>query len=407
MIATGRAPRVLFCTDTFPPQVNGVSVVTATTIAGLRERGWSCAVIAPRYPAVRRDAFSDAELRPLSGLRQLDLPSAPVPGYADIRLAIPDVPGIGHFMTRFAPDLVHCETEFVIGHLGQRAARQRRIPVVSTYHTDFSRYTIAYGVPWLRPAVTRLIAGFHSRSARTYTPSVPCRDELRALGIRDVEVWGCGVDTSVFHPRHRSESLRAAWGRPDGMLFVHVGRLAPEKGVDRILEAYRLAAAQVGAGRMHLVIAGAGPSEPSLRGAAPDGVTFLGNLDRALVLPRLYASGDVFLFSSLTETLGLVVLEAMASGLPVIATPAGGVADHLRHMTNGLACSPDPGAMAAAMIQLVVDHELRQRLSAGARSTAERLGWDREMDRIEASYAEVMARGERAVVAGAEVAVAS
>lgn len=394
MIASVRPPRALFCTDTYPPQVNGVSVVTATTIAGLITHGWECMVIAPRYPDDARNPFRNAEARHVTGARLVVIPSLPLPGYADIRVATPLVPTMARAINDFAPDLVHCETEFVIGWLGQRLALRQRIPVVSTYHTDFSRYTEAYGVGWLRPTVSAYLARFHRRSARTYTPSPTARNDLRALGVADVEVWGHGVDTDTFHPRHRSDSLRTAYGHSDTCILVHVGRLAAEKGVDRILESYRIARAQLPAGAVHLVIAGSGPKEDALRAAAPDGVTFLGNLDRATVLPRLYASGDAFVFASLTETLGLVVLEAMSSGLPVIASPAGGVADHLAHERNGLAYTAGSvDECARAIVRVVLDPARRRAMGSHARETAERLGWQQEFSRLADSYLEVCARG--------------
>jgi glycosyltransferase involved in cell wall biosynthesis len=245
----------------------------------------------------------------------------------------------------------------------------------------------------LRPYVSRYIGRFHQRSARTYTPSAPARDDLRALGVRDIEIWGRGVDIDTFHPRHRSDALRAAYGRPNTCLLVHVGRLAAEKGVDRILAAYRIARAQLPAGAVHLVIAGAGPREDALRADAPDGVTFLGNLDRASDLPRLYASGDAFIFASHTETLGLVVLEAMASALPVIAAPAGGVADHLRDSENGIAYPPgDIDQFARAIVRVVLDPAQRRALGARARITAESLSWTREFTRLDESYREVCRR---------------
>jgi phosphatidylinositol alpha 1,6-mannosyltransferase len=168
--------------------------------------------------------------------------------------------------------------------------------------------------------------------------------------------------------------------------------MAAEKGVERILAAYALARAQLPDGAVHLVIAGAGPRADALRAQGAEGVTFLGNLDRQTVLPRLYASCDAFLFASLTETLGLVVLEAMASGLPVIAAPAGGVADHLRHGVNGLAYPPgDVAAMARAMVVLALDRSRLRGLARGARETAASLSWECELDRLDASYREMLA----------------
>src|SRR5207248_5337527 len=152
-------------------------------------------------------------------------------------------------------------------------------------------------------------------------------------------------------------------------------------------------------GTIHLLIAGSGPVEAELRRRAPESVTFLGNLDHQRRLPDLYASADAFLFASVTETLGLVVLEAMASGLPVIATPAGGVADHLRDDDNGISYpARDVSAMARAMTTLALDRARTRRLAAGARRTAESLSWDAELDRLDESYREVCERGARDLI---------
>jgi glycosyltransferase involved in cell wall biosynthesis len=370
--------RVLYCTDTYPPQVNGVSVVTAISVAGLRERGWDVHVIAPRYPhedAARRDP------------NVIALPSMPLPLYPDVRLVLPDYAAARAAIDRLKPDLVHCATEFIVGRVGQIAAARAGVPIVTSYHTDFSRYMTSYGVPWLAKPVARYLARFHKRARRTFTPSKASRADLLRLGVSDVEVWGCGVDADRFNPSRRSQELRVKLGIDDAFTFLYVGRLAAEKGVDVVMEAYRRAESQLPHGAARLVVAGAGPEEKRLRATAPPGTVFLGFLERDAALPALYASADAFAFASTTETLGLVVLEAMASGLSVIATPAGGVAEHLRDGENGIAYpANDIDACAAAMVKLVSDGSLSVRLRSGARRTAEALTWSTELDRLDASY---------------------
>ena len=364
--------------------------MTARTVSGLRARGWKVGVIAPRYPdcgenGVKHftDDFGTVDLH-------VELPSTAFPPYPDIRLAVPAWRRIAKTVREFRPDLVHCVTEFTIGRLGQIAARRAGLPLVSSYHTDFSRYTEAYGLRGLRPIVSNYIARFHQRVDRTYTPSRMSRADLIALGVRDIEVWGRTIDTQVFSPQRRDLLVRHLNGWEQKFVLLHVGRLAAEKGVDRILEAFRIARALLPAGSVHLIIAGGGPEEAALRHAAPPDVTFLGVLDHKCALPQLYASADAFVFASLTETLGLVVLEAMASGLPVVATSAGGVADHLRDGENGLAFpAGDVSHMAHAMAMLAMDSELRDELARGARLTAERLDWEGELDRLDLSYREV------------------
>ncbi len=389
-------PGVVYCTDTYPPQVNGVSVVTALAVSGLRERGWRVAVVAPRYPVnpqtgVRHfvNDFGSADLH-------VDVPSVPFPPYPDIRLATPAYWRIARTISEFRPDLIHCATEFMIGRLGEIAAARAGLPLVTSYHTDFGRYTEAYGAPRLRKAVSNYIARFHGRASRTFTPSHAARADLLAFGIKDVEVWGRTVDTKVFSPQRSDPLIRLLNGWERKFVLLHVGRLAAEKGVHRILEAFRVARDLLPAGSLHLVIAGGGPEEPALRAAAPPDVTFLGVLDHKRALPQLYASADAFVLTSLTETLGLVVLEAMASGLPVIASPAGGVADHLRNEENGLSYpAGNVTEMAHAMVRLVMNPDLRDQLALGARRTAEGLDWEGELDRLGASYREICAAHAR------------
>jgi glycosyltransferase involved in cell wall biosynthesis len=239
--------------------------------------------------------------------------------------------------------------------------------------------------------VSKYIGRFHRRSACVYTPSAPARDDLRAMGVRRVEVWGRGVDIASFGPDRLSQPLRASLGVDQSVVFLHVGRLAAEKGVDVIIRAFALACEMMPARAARLVVAGASPAEASLREVAGPDVSFLGVLDRAKSLPRLYASADAFLFSSLTETLGLVVLEAMASGLPVVATPAGGVADHLRDGENGIGIGPrDVEGMAKTIVTLTLNADLRRRLAAAALATAQELDWERELDRLDESYREIL-----------------
>jgi phosphatidylinositol alpha 1,6-mannosyltransferase len=383
--------RVLYCTDTYPPQVNGVSVVTALSVSGLHARGWSCAVVAPRYPAGADTVFSETSTGAEDLLRSI--PSVRLPIYPDLRLSAPAYGAVRDVVRRFRPDLIHSETEFVIGRLGQIAGRGARTPLVSSYHTDFARYATAYGAPWLRDTVAAYIARFHRRSERTYTPSGPARADLMQTGVTDVEVWGRGVDTTTYSPSHRSAAWRERLDLGDRFTFLYVGRMAAEKRVEQIVEAYAAAQDQLPRDSTRLIIAGAGPRESAIRASAPPGTVMLGYLDRRTDLPALYASADAFVFASLTETLGLVVLEAMASGLPVIAVPAGGVADHLRDGVNGVATPPgDAAAMARAMAGLARDRERVRRLGAGARATAEALTWDAELDRLDASYREVCER---------------
>lgn len=383
--------RVLYCTDTYPPQVNGVSVVASLSVDGLSFRGWQCGVVSPRYPTNWHDPFRRADVA-YSRTYLTTLPSVPLPGYPDIRLSLPRRSQVEEAIRAVRPHIVHAQTEFVIGRMGAQAALRAGIPLVTSYHTDFGRYAAAYGVPAIEGLVSRSLARFHRAAARTYTPGGPAAEDLRRMGVANVEVWGRGVDLEIFSPDRRTDSVRSTLGLDGAFVFLHVGRLAAEKGVERILAAFALARERLAPRSVRLVIAGSGPRKDSLQAAAPPDTHFLGHLDRSTALPALYASADAFLFASHTETLGLVVLEAMASGLPVVAAPMGGVADHLRHDVNGLAyAGGDVPAFADALVRVVQDDLLHRRLSGGARRTALGLSWENEMDRLDASYREVIA----------------
>jgi phosphatidylinositol alpha 1,6-mannosyltransferase len=376
------------CTDSYPPQLNGVSVITALTVAGLRARGWECTVVAPAYPRGTRTALAVPADVPV-----LSVPSVAWPPYPDLRLSLVTAVRLRRVIDDVRPDVVHSATEFLIGRSAKRAAQAAGVPWCTSYHTDFVRYTASYGLPWLRRAVAAWIGRFHADAARVFTPSAPSRDDLRRLGVRDIELWGRSIDHTRFHPAHRSAALRAQLGLGEAFTFLHVGRLAPEKDVALLLRAFRALQQTMPDSAVRLVVAGSGPSEAGLRDLAGPHVQFLGAVDRERDLPALYASSDAFVYASATETLGLVVLEAMASGLPVVAAPAGGVADYLEAGVNGLAYpAGDVDACRAAMSRLVGDAPLRTRLQAGARRTAESRSWERELERLDASYREIVAR---------------
>jgi glycosyltransferase involved in cell wall biosynthesis len=382
--------RILHCTDTYPPQVNGVSVVTALAIDGLIERGVNVALVAPSYPREVPMVFG-ATRAPAA---HLALPACDFPPYPGIRLTWPRPGAVERFARKFRPDVVHADTEFVIGRLGARAARRLGIPLVTSFHTDFAQYTESYGLPWLRGPVTRSLQRFHQQAVRIFTPSAVTAGWLHAHELSQVEIWGRAVDVNVFNPLRRTPAWRQRLQLGDAVVFLHVGRLAAEKNVDLLVRGFAAARARIG-DRARLVVAGDGPSARALGESAPPGTVFVGFINRQRDLPSLYASADAFLCASTTETLGLVILEAMASGLPVGAVAAGGVAEHLQHEVNGLAFTSDPEAVADVIVRLTEDVELRSRLGSGARAWAESIRWDRELDRLVDSYREVIEMNPR------------
>lgn len=377
--------RLCLATDTFLPEINGVTTVLAQMRDGLRARGHDVLVLAPRYEQAPADE---------SGV--LRLAAVPAPGYPQVRLSWPWGRGLGRQLDRFGPQLVHAVTEGPLGLYGRRYAQRRRLPLVSSFHTDFPRYASHYlGRFAVRPTQAYL-RWFHNAASLTQTPGEGIRDELLELGVPGAVVWGRGVDTAFFRPGRRSEARRAAMGvQGDRALVLHVGRLAVEKGVDTLVAAFDAARSRLG-DRAVFCVAGDGPRAGWVRSALPwarhDG--FLGRA----ALADLYADADLFVFPSATETCGLVALEALASGVPVIGADAGGVRENLRQgLTGSLVPAGDAPAFARAIAALVEDGEQRRAMREAARAFAGGRAWSRELDQLESVYERLCATSSAVV----------
>lgn len=365
--------RIALVTDTYLPEVNGVTTVLSVMRRGLLAQGHEVFVAAPRYPAPGPD---DAGV-----VRRA---SVPCPGYPQVRLSSPLGADVVPRLAAFAPDVVHVVTEGPLGAIGRRWALRRGLPLVTSFHTDFPRYARRYLGAWAVPVARRYLRWFHGPARLTQTPSAATRDELVEHGIGHAVVWGRGVDGTLFHPSRRSAERRAAMGAADVPLVLHVGRLATEKDVETLVAAFVQARERLG-GRAAFCVAGDGPRAAEVRAALPF-ARHLGFLDRG-VLADLYADSDLFVFPSPTETCGLVALEAMASGLPVISSDAGGVLENMREGLNGrLVRAGDAGAFAAAIVDLLADAPQRFALAQGARAFAVARDWASELAALEHQY---------------------
>jgi glycosyltransferase involved in cell wall biosynthesis len=366
--------RLTLVTDTFRPEVNGVTTVLAIMRQGLLDRGHDVQVIAPGYGRLASDAEADVHR----------VPSIPCPAYAAVRLSWPLGGGIGARMAAFAPELVHVATEGPLGLFARARALRHRIPLVTSFHTDFPSYATRYLGNWAVTPTRRYLRWFHGPARATQTPSEITCAELRRLGVARPTVWGRGVDARLFHPDRRSDDRRRALGADGRVLFLHVGRLAVEKDLTTLIDAFHRAFDLLGR-RAVFCLAGDGPEARRVRDALPF-ATHLGFLRRNRQAD-LSADADVFVFTSPTETCGLVVLEAMASGLPVIAANAGGVRDNVRHgMTGRLLRPGDADAFARAIAELAGDPELRTCMGQAGRAFAVARDWERELDLLVEQY---------------------
>jgi glycosyltransferase involved in cell wall biosynthesis len=380
--------RIGLVTDTYVPQVNGVSTIVRRIVDALGESGHDVAIIAPRYP----------EAGDRSILRELRVPSVPFPPYPAIRLSLPSFGAAARFLDDFRPDLVHVHTEGPLGLVGRRYALRRGLPLATSFHTDFPRYARHYGAPALAPLVWRWLVWFHGAAGLTFTPGEAIRDELRGHGLSSARVWGRGVNPRQFHPARRDAGWRR-WlaGSDDSAIVLHVGRLAPEKNLETLIGAWKLARERLGQ-RATFTVAGEGPLAARFVAELPF-VRQLGFLPRTS-LASLYASCDLCVLPSHTETCGLVALEAMASGLPVIAANAGGLRESVRHEETGLLVAPhDAQAFAAAIESLVLDPARRFTLAAAAREWAFERDSAHEDAELIAQYTELVSRGGEQVTA--------
>lgn len=317
------AMHIAIVTETWPPEINGVALTVHALARGAAALGHRVEVLRPR----RR-----GELDGEAGTDEVLLQGAALPRYPGLRFGLPAPRVLQRRWSGQMPDVVHVATEGPLGHSALRAARRLGIPVCTGFHTRFDDFAHHYGFGFLTPAVFACLRRFHNRASATLVPTAELGVFLESNGFRNVRLLRRAVDTALFDPARRDDSLRAAWGVPvDGLAVVHVGRLAPEKNIELAIRAFRAIRARVPGARC--VIVGDGPSRAELQHRHPE-VVFAGTR-RGEDLARHYASGDLFLFPSLTETFGNVTLESLASGVPVVAFDYGAAREHIHSDAAG------------------------------------------------------------------------
>lgn len=381
--AASRSLRVACVTETYPPEVNGVSLTVARMVEGLQARNHDVQLVRPRQESAdlpdRGDRFHEVLLRGM-----------PIPRYPSLRMGMPSKRTLVRLWTLQRPDVVHIATEGPLGWSALQAALHLKLPVCSDFRTNFHSYTQHYGIGWLRKPIMAYLRKFHNRTLCTMVPTEGLRRELHAEGFERLEVVTRGVDTRQFDPAKRSTALRTCWGADDDTLVVCcVGRLAREKNLDVLVDAFRAIERRVPSAR--LVLVGGGPQEQELRSACP-GIVFAGQR-RGDDLAAHYASADLFLFPSLTETFGNVTTEAMASGLPVAAFDYAAAAQLIDHDVQGVRVPFGDGrAFTEAALALAFDPARRERLGRAARERALQLDWGAIVQRFEGVLTAVIRR---------------
>jgi len=375
--------RIAVVTETWPPDLNGVSITMHRLCLELQSRGHSVQVIRPRHKQSQTDLQAPAEFE------QTLTRGIPIPNYPEFRLGLPSKRLLIKLWTHQRPDIVHLATEGPLGWSGIQAARKLKLPTSSDFRTNFHNYSHHYGVGRLKKAITLYLRKFHNLTNCTTVPTDRVQTELAQLGFRHLRVIGRGVDTKRFHPGMRNHSLRNEWGaRLQTRVYLYVGRLTPEK--NPLLLARTWDAIRTGDPEAQLVIVGDGPAADIYRRLLPN-ARFAGS-QTGTTLAAYYASSDFFLFPSITETYGNVVAEAMSSGLVTLAFGYAAPAELMTHAHNGYIArynDEDHYLQLAAQIALLGDQELGK-IRERARATLINRGWDVVTMQMESLWRELL-----------------
>ena len=372
--------RIAMVTETYPPEVNGVARTIGLMAEGLQRRGHFVQLVRPRQNghdhAARNGSFGE-----------ILVTGIPIPRYTQLKMGMPSRRTLEHRWKEERPDIVHIATEGPLGWSALAAARRLGIRVATDFHTNFHTYARDYGLGWLAGPVAAYLRSFHNRAACTMVPTREIAAELAAQRFERLRVVSRGVDPEVFSPARRSRELRSSWGADDTTLVaLCVSRFAHEKNFALVLRAYE--AMRCIRPDARLVLVGDGPLEKQLKqrnvGCVIAGRKVNGEL------ARHYASADVFLFPSMSETWGNVTREAMASGLGIVAYDYAAAREVLRHGDSALlAPFGDAALFIAHAERFAREPELAPRLGKAARSAAESCTWDRIVADLDAVLLDV------------------
>ncbi len=368
--------RIALITESFLPNVNGVTTTMCRLLDHMHMQGHQALVFAPTGTPTH---YANADIIPLGGF--------PLPFYPEINVTLPQF-GITNHLRRFKPDLIHMAAPTIFGAIVPEVARTLRVPLIASYHTDLIAYSDHYGLGFLKEPFKAYLRWIHNRSRMTLCPSLATLHQLRAQGFRRLKVWGRGVDTVRFHPRYRSAAWRESVGaHAEETILIYVGRISKEKRIDILEEALR---DQPG---VRLVLVGDGPARAEMQQRMHHRpVHFTGYL-KGEALATAYASADLFVFPSDTDTFGQVMQEAMASGLPVVAARSGGAPDLIREGVNGAMFAPGSVNELRAHIQMfLANPDERTRMGQAGRVAAERRSWHSVMEELMGHYRHLLRR---------------
>ena len=375
--ATRPSLRIAVVTETWPPEVNGVAMTLAKLVQGLSHRNHDVQLIRPRQ--TKTDSpMSDASLE------EVLMRGMPIPRYPELKLGLPSKKTLVKTWTLRRPDVVHIATEGPLGWSALQAAKVLKLPVTSDFRTNFQSYSKHYGVGWLRKPIVAYLRKFHNATACTMVPTRELMRTLSQNGFANLKVVSRGVDTKLFNIAKRDTGLRSSWGATDDTkVLISVGRMAPEKNLDQVLKTYD--ALKSTGQAFKLVMVGDGPLKEQFQKRYPE-IIFPGMLSQSN-LATYYASSDLFIFPSQTETFGNVTLEALASGIPVLAFDCAAARDWVQTGVNGwLVAENNPEGFAAQAVTIFNSKDLLDQITQSTRQQVVHLDWDQIAEQVESVF---------------------
>ena len=378
--------RIAVVTETWPPEVNGVALTLSKLIHQLSQRQHTIQLIRPRQD--KHDMGSEQ-----AGWSEILLKGLPIPRYPQLKLGFPSKKSLVSAWRLKRPDLVHIATEGPLGWSALQAARVLRLPVTSDFRTNFHSYSKHYGIGWLSKPIVAYLRKFHNRTLCTMVPTNALKTQLQASGFDNLRVVARGVDTQLFHPGQRSQSQRAQWqANEDTLVLLSVGRLAAEKNLQLIVNTYQVL--QQNKRRIQLVFAGDGPYRTQLEAECPDAI-FMGMCSHA-ELATAYASADLFLFPSLTETFGNVTLEALASGTPVLAFDCAAASELIEDAKNGwLVQGEDAQRYVLKALEITQKPDVLRAARPHTHSSIRQWDWQEIATQVETIFRKALSKNSR------------
>lgn len=360
-------------TETYAPEVNGVAMTLSRLVTGLCTNGHKIEIYHPAQSKKDKPVTRN-------NIREVPMPGMPIPGYHEMHFGFPAGKFFRKQWQQSRPDVLYVATEGPLGASAIKTALKLDIPVISGFHTNFHTYSNHYRLGWFAPVILAYLRRLHNKTRMTLVPTRLLADDLHNHGFNNVEVMQRGVDTCLFNPERRSKEFRNKWGADEeDIVCIYVGRIAAEKNIQTAVDAVTALSAHY---NIRFVLVGDGPLREKLESKHPEFIFCGTRLGEDLAMH--YASADILLFPSRTETFGNVVTEAMASGLATVAYDEAAAHEHVTNWQNGVLADDEPSqSFTSVAMRLCKQPELIRDIGQNASQYTRQLGWPAIVSRFE------------------------